>query len=106
MRHAQSSTVAPNDPGDLDLVRRALARDEAAVRAIMQSNNRRLYRLARGILRNDGEAEDDSTGDVLDRSRRRIRDISSCGGGGAWAGSNMPSSLPSNSKARLATLPS
>ena len=24
----------------------------------MQSNNRRLYRLARGILRNDGEAED------------------------------------------------
>ena len=29
-----------------------------AVRAIMQANNRRLYRLARGILRNDGEAED------------------------------------------------
>jgi RNA polymerase sigma-70 factor, ECF subfamily len=24
----------------------------------MQSNNRRLYRIARGILRNDGEAED------------------------------------------------
>ena len=24
----------------------------------MQANNRRLYRLARGILRNDGEAED------------------------------------------------
>jgi RNA polymerase sigma-70 factor, ECF subfamily len=40
------------------LVRRALSRDEAAVRAIMQANNRRLYRLARGILRNDGEAED------------------------------------------------
>ena len=37
---------------------RALARDEAAVRAIIQANNRRLYRLARGILRNDGEAED------------------------------------------------
>src|SRR5580692_2088172 len=41
-----------------DLVARARARDEAAVRAIMQANNRRLYRLARGILRNDGEAED------------------------------------------------
>jgi RNA polymerase sigma-70 factor, ECF subfamily len=44
--------------GDADLVRRALAREEAAVRAIMQSNNRRLYRLARGILRNNSEAED------------------------------------------------
>jgi len=31
---------------------------KTAVRAIMQANNRRLYRLARGILRNDGEAED------------------------------------------------
>ena len=41
-----------------DLVARARARDEAAIRAIMQANNRRLYRLARGILRNDSEAED------------------------------------------------
>jgi RNA polymerase sigma-70 factor, ECF subfamily len=40
------------------LVRRAQARDEAALRAIMQANNRRLYRLARGILRSDSEAED------------------------------------------------
>jgi RNA polymerase sigma-70 factor (ECF subfamily) len=40
------------------LVGRARERDEAAIRSIMQSNNRRLYRLARGILRNDSEAED------------------------------------------------
>ena len=46
------------DGDDSELVRRALAREEAAVRAIMTANNRRLYRLARGILRNDGEAED------------------------------------------------
>ena len=44
--------------GDAELVRRARGRDEGAVRAIMQSNNRRLYRLARGILRDDSEAED------------------------------------------------
>ena len=44
--------------GDADLVARALGRDEAAIRGIMQANNRRLYRLARGILRNDAEAED------------------------------------------------
>lgn len=43
---------------EAELVRRAQTRDEAALRAIMQANNRRLYRLARGILRNDSEAED------------------------------------------------
>ena len=43
---------------DAELVRRAGARDEAAIRSIMQANNRRLYRIARGILRNDSEAED------------------------------------------------
>ena len=43
---------------DTELVRRALARDETAVRTIIKAHNRRLYRLARGILRNDGEAED------------------------------------------------
>jgi RNA polymerase sigma-70 factor (ECF subfamily) len=41
-----------------DLVRRALARDPAAIRAIMQTHNRRLFRIARSILRDDAEAED------------------------------------------------
>ena len=58
MRQAHTPHSPPVDTGDLDLIRRALARDETAARAIMQANNRRLYRLARGILRNDGEAED------------------------------------------------
>ncbi|MEH2494776.1 RNA polymerase sigma factor (sigma-70 family) [Bradyrhizobium sp. AZCC 1678] len=58
MRQVPVPNIAPLDTGDIELVRRALAREEAAVRAIMQANNRRLYRLARGILRNDGEAED------------------------------------------------
>jgi RNA polymerase sigma-70 factor (ECF subfamily) len=43
---------------EAELIDRARARDEAALREIMQANNRRLYRLARGILRNDSEAED------------------------------------------------
>ena len=46
-----SGTDHPNRPprqDDAELVRRALGRDEAAVRAIMQANNRRLYRIARG----------------------------------------------------------
>jgi len=58
MRPAQAPRIAPTGSDDANLVRRVLGRDEAAVRAIMQANNRRLYRLARGILRNDGEAED------------------------------------------------
>lgn len=55
----QASTAPkPAPSSDAELVKRALARDEAAVRDIIKANNRRLYRLARGILRNDGEAED------------------------------------------------
>src|SRR3978361_317635 len=58
MRHAQAPQLAPAAAGDAELVRRARGRDEAAIRTIMQANNRRLYRIARGILRNDSEAED------------------------------------------------
>ena len=58
MRQAQIPHIAPVESADNELVRRALARDETAVRTILQLNNRRLYRLARGILRNDSEAED------------------------------------------------
>ena len=58
MRPAQAPQIAPVGTADAELVRRARERDEAAIRAILQSNNRRLYRLARGILRNDSEAED------------------------------------------------
>jgi RNA polymerase sigma-70 factor (ECF subfamily) len=55
------SVPAPKvgDPsGDAELVRRALARDEAAFATIMERHNRKLYRIARSILRNDSEAED------------------------------------------------
>jgi len=49
---------APSASDDGELVRRALARDGTAFRTIMERYNRRLYRIARGILRNDSEAED------------------------------------------------
>ena len=39
-------------------VQRALARDASAFRAIMQKHNRRPYRIARSILRNEADAED------------------------------------------------
>jgi len=48
----------PSVPDEVDLVRRAVVRDGDAFRTIMRTCNRRLYRIARGILRNDSEAED------------------------------------------------
>ena len=43
---------------DTELVDRARSRDELAVRAITKRYNRRLFRLAHSILRDDAEAED------------------------------------------------
>jgi RNA polymerase sigma-70 factor, ECF subfamily len=50
--------ATPAAPDDAELAARAVARDAGAFRAIMQRHNRRLYRIARGILRNNTEAED------------------------------------------------
>jgi RNA polymerase sigma-70 factor (ECF subfamily) len=41
-----------------DLIARASRGDEAAVRTIVRQNNRRLFRVARSILKDDWEAED------------------------------------------------
>jgi RNA polymerase sigma-70 factor (ECF subfamily) len=46
------------DASEAELINRAIGRDESAVRIILQQNNRRLYRLARSVVRDDGEAED------------------------------------------------
>src|SRR3954452_12523341 len=46
------------NPKDVDLVRRALARDADAFRTIMQMHNQRLYHIARGLADDDSEAED------------------------------------------------
>jgi RNA polymerase sigma-70 factor (ECF subfamily) len=43
---------------EAELISRAIGRDERAVRLIVQQHNRRLYRIARSVVRDDGEAED------------------------------------------------
>src|ERR1700720_50591 len=58
MKVTTSAPVPQTASDDTELVRRALARDGIAFRTIMERYNRRLYRIARGILRNDSEAED------------------------------------------------
>ncbi|ARP66359.1 RNA polymerase subunit sigma [Mesorhizobium sp. WSM1497] len=45
-------------PGEMQLVHRALARDGDAFHTIIKTHNQRLYRIARGVVRNDSEAED------------------------------------------------
>lgn len=53
------SQVERDDRSDeFDLIRRAVRKDEAAIRSIIQAHNRRLYRVARSIVRDDSEAED------------------------------------------------
>jgi RNA polymerase sigma-70 factor (ECF subfamily) len=55
MRSAPTPNIA-SPSGDFELVPRALSRDDTAFRSIMERHNRRLYRIARGILRNESEA--------------------------------------------------
>src|SRR5215468_6310810 len=44
--------------GDAELVQLAHQRDSGAFRVIMRRHNRRLYRVARAVTRDDNEAED------------------------------------------------
>ena len=53
---AETASVASRT--DMALVERASARDADACRLLIRTYNQRLYRLARSILRHDGEAED------------------------------------------------
>jgi RNA polymerase sigma-70 factor (ECF subfamily) len=43
---------------EAELVRRAVRKDENAIRALIQRYNRRLYRVARSIVCDDADAED------------------------------------------------
>ncbi len=53
-----ANAVAALPLNDSELVTRAKAGDRAAIRTIVRQNNRRLFRVARSILKDDWEAED------------------------------------------------
>ncbi|WP_172374073.1 RNA polymerase sigma factor [Mesorhizobium sp. NZP2234] len=55
---AKMPEAAEGLSGDVLLVQRALAREAGAFRAIIKKHNQLLYRIARGVVRNDAEAED------------------------------------------------
>ena len=54
----QSQANSEERGTEAELIRRAVRNDEAAIRAIIQKHNQRLYRVARSIVREDSEAED------------------------------------------------
>jgi RNA polymerase sigma-70 factor, ECF subfamily len=58
MNTAQAKTIAYENMDDKGLVELARSGDDAVFRTIMQRHNRRLYRVARGILGDDPDAED------------------------------------------------
>ena len=57
----QSTVERSDNPlavGERNLVERAKSGDQSAFRAIMEQHNRRLYRVARAVMKDDTEAED------------------------------------------------
>jgi RNA polymerase sigma-70 factor (ECF subfamily) len=58
MSSSMRQSAAQAAPGDLELLERMGRGDAAAFESLMRQQNGRLFRVARGILRNDAEAED------------------------------------------------
>lgn len=58
MTNNAGTYLVPSADDDLSIVRRIVAGDRSAFELLMRRHNRRLYRLARGTLHNDAEAED------------------------------------------------
>ena len=57
--HPQALAAAtPDSSNDVELVQRIARRDHAAFEALMRRHNSQLFRVARTILKDDGEAED------------------------------------------------
>jgi RNA polymerase sigma-70 factor (ECF subfamily) len=53
-----TAPALPNAPAEADLVRRAAAGEHAAFEMLMRRCNQQVFRMARGILKDDAEAED------------------------------------------------
>ena len=52
------NALPQSEPDEAQLIERARQNDGAAIRLIIKQQNRRLYRIARSIVRDDSEAED------------------------------------------------
>lgn len=80
---AQQAEVSIAGTSDPELVAMALARDPAGFRAIMRRYNRRLFRIARGILRDDAMAED-ALQDAYLKAFRHLGDFQGASAFSTW----------------------
>ena len=72
-----------NALSDLEIVRQVLEGDTSRFELIMRRYNRRLYRIARGLLRNDLDAED-AVQDAYLHAYEKLRDYQGRGPLSAW----------------------
>lgn len=70
---------------DRDLVARVREGDIAAFELIMRRHNRRMYRIARSVLRNEADAED-AVQDAYIRAYERLADFRGPDGFASWLG--------------------
>ena len=70
-------------PDEAGLIARAIENDPAAVRVIMQRHNRRLYRIARSVVRDDSEAED-VVQEAYGRAFTHLREFRGASSIGTW----------------------
>ena len=68
---------------DLDIIKRVLAGDTAGFELIMRRYNRRLFRIARSVLRNDADAED-VVQDAYIRAYEHLSGFAGTGAFSAW----------------------
>jgi len=75
--------ATPEAMSDRQVVDRVLQGDGASFELIMRRHNRRLYRIARGILRNEAEAED-AVQEAYVRAFEKLEDYRGTGPLSAW----------------------
>src|SRR4051812_49990292 len=75
----------PLRASDAELAARAAGGDRSAFELIMRRHNRRLFRLARSLVRSDEEAEDVLQESYV-RAFARLSDLASGGALAAWLG--------------------
>jgi RNA polymerase sigma-70 factor (ECF subfamily) len=83
MSMSRTRLYAQGYPDEAWLIARAIENDGAAVRLIMQRNNRRLYRIARSVVRDDSEAED-VVQEAYGRAFTRLRQFRGASSIGTW----------------------
>jgi RNA polymerase sigma-70 factor (ECF subfamily) len=75
--------TAAGTVSDLEIIRRVLAGDTAGFELIMRRYNRRLFRIARSVLRNDADAED-VVQDAYIRAYEHLPGFAGTGAFSAW----------------------